>query len=305
MDYVEILNIFIEHYKKEVEIIQDNRLLEELQLLEGLRGNDVPRIFPPSTPYRIGQVPPPAVAKSNITTSDYNHTHQYLSKIEAGLQKISTTKEPLPEPSNTVEVCFLMDCTGSMGSYIKMCQEKITQIVDIICSDNPNTSILISFVGYREHKDHSPSVLSFNADVSSVKSFISTVKPLGGKDIPEDVCGGLNLAINLDWKTRHRLLILIADAPCHGKMYHSEGDDYPDGDPLGFIPEVQLSQATNKNIHIFFARLKKETDQMTSLWEKHMRNYDSAFPLTIFSIADDSDFIANITDAITTILMSD
>jgi hypothetical protein len=44
---------------------------------------------------------------------------------------------------------------------------------------------------------------------------------------------------------------------------------------------------------------------MTNLWQKHLRAEDSSFPLTIFSIADDTDFIANITDAITTVLMSD
>jgi len=108
-------------------------------------------------------------------------------------------------------------------------------------------------------------------------------------------------AINLEWTTRSRLLILIADAPCHGDMYHQEDDDYPKGDPNGLIPEILLSQAAEKNIHLFFARIKPMTDKMIALWKKHMQEYYSSFPLNVFSIVDDNYFFSNITDAIATV----
>jgi len=195
-----------------------------------------------------------------------------------------------------------MDCTGSMGSYIRMCQEKINLIVDIIIKDNPNTNIKIAFVGYRDHKDSPVKPLSFTSNVTDVKLFISQVSAQGGNDIPEDVCGGFRTAINLSWKSSHRLMILITDAPCHGDMYHTVSDDYPKGDPNGLIPEVLLTEAVNKNIEVFFARINHSTDKMTTLWQKHLRQGGNS--LTVFSLANDNDFIANITDAITTVLMT-
>ncbi len=41
--------------------------------------------------------------------------------------------------------------------------------------------------------------------------------PLGGGDIPEDVLGGLNAAANLSWQAPTRFLVLIGDAPAHGR----------------------------------------------------------------------------------------
>jgi len=217
----------------------------------------------------------------------------------------SSNQKPLTEASNIVELCFLMDCTGSMGSYISMCQNKINEIVDIITRDNPSTVIRIAFVGYRDHSDAPVKTLPFCTEVNTVKSYISReLKADGGGDIPEDICGGLLNAINLEWNCKNRLLILITDAPCHGNMYHSCSDTYPSGDPSGLIPEVLLSQLANKKINIFFAKIKNDTDKMTTLWENHLREYNPVFPLTIFSIQNDVDFVANITDAIATVIFS-
>jgi len=54
----------------------------------------------------------------------------------------------------------------------------------------------------------------------------------------------------------------------------------------------------------FFAKINKQTDKMTTLWENHMREYNPDFPLTLFSIQNDVDFVANITDAIATVIFS-
>lgn len=41
--------------------------------------------------------------------------------------------------------------------------------------------------------------------------------PCGGGDIPEDVLGSLNAAANLSWRAPTRFLVLIGDAPAHGR----------------------------------------------------------------------------------------
>ena len=75
-----------------------------------------------------------------------------------------------------------------------------------------------------------------------------------------DIAGAFHLANSLPWQSKSRFLFLIADAPCHvrlyltffidwltffyllqGKKYHSTGDTYPNGDPLGIHVEKELS----------------------------------------------------------------
>lgn len=72
--------------------------------------------------------------------------------------------------------------------------------------------------------------------------------PLSGDDVPEDVAGGLKLATKLSWTSPTRLCILIADAPCHGRMYHgSMRDRYPDGCPSGLNPSTLMYNLKVRN----------------------------------------------------------
>ena len=67
----------------------------------------------------------------------------------------------------------------------------------------------------------------------ALKKFIAGLKADGGGDAPEDVAGGLDLALKMSWDHQIRICILVADAPCHGKQFHSSHDNYPNGDPHG------------------------------------------------------------------------
>jgi hypothetical protein len=50
---------------------------------------------------------------------------------------------------------------------------------------------------------------------------------MGGGDTPEDICGGFQEALKQNWKSNAKYALLITDAPCHGKKYHSVSDTYP------------------------------------------------------------------------------
>lgn len=47
-------------------------------------------------------------------------------------------------------------------------------------------------------------------------------------------------ACDLSWRNPIRLCILIADAPCHGSIYHGCRDSYPRGCPKGRDPAKLL-----------------------------------------------------------------
>jgi myosin protein heavy chain len=56
---------------------------------------------------------------------------------------------------------------------------------------------------------------------------LETIEADGGDDGPEDVAGGFKKALEQDWRAKSRYAVLIADAPCHGRKYHTFHDNYP------------------------------------------------------------------------------
>ncbi len=48
---------------------------------------------------------------------------------------------------------FIMDCTGSMGSWIEACKNELINIVNFITQEQKGTKIRLAFVGYRDHCD--------------------------------------------------------------------------------------------------------------------------------------------------------
>jgi hypothetical protein len=88
-----------------------------------------------------------------------------------------------------------------------------------------------------------------------------------------------NLKIKLNYFIRHinfppgrstRLLLHIADAPCHGRAFQTAAaaartsDRYPDGDPLGRSVEELLGQLAAKQVFYYFGRINSSTDRMVA-----------------------------------------
>ena len=164
-----------------------------------------------------------------------------------------------------LDLMFIMDCTGSMSSWISKCQEELKNIIDTIKEANPYSEVNIGFVGYRDHcdGDNRLTVHPFTQDINAIKDFISTQRAFGGGDLPEDVVGGLDLALKQDWKSKARYAILVADAPTHGKKYHDTfGDSYPNGCPKGLILEKISEEYGKKDIILTAIGINDNTNKM-------------------------------------------
>ena len=69
-------------------------------------------------------------------------------------------------------------------------------------------------------------------------------------DFPEDVQGGLNIALTkLEWRDEaSKIVVHIADAPGHGIDLCTEDDFFPDGSPEGFLLEKQMREFAAREI---------------------------------------------------------
>jgi hypothetical protein len=170
----------------------------------------------------------------------------------------------------STDLLFLIDTTGSMGSYINAAKEQVKSIVKDIKEAFFNESeVRVAVVGYKDHGDH-PNIqfLDFTTSTDRVFEFLGCLTAIGGKDTPEDVLGGVNQALNASWKQQTRCTIHIADAPPHGAgVLHdldARWDDYsrPGSEPHGLVYAPLLKRLIQLNVNYALLQINSSTDRM-------------------------------------------
>ena len=94
-----------------------------------------------------------------------------------------------------VDICFMLDATGSMASYIAEAKNVIHRIIDKLKARFQDFELRASFVGYRDHGDgpNRVTVYDFDQNVDSFKTFVASVVATGGQDQCEDIFGGIEV----------------------------------------------------------------------------------------------------------------
>ncbi|KAF0504363.1 kinase-like protein [Gigaspora margarita] len=176
------------------------------------------------------------------------------------------------EDSMNVDLCFVLDCTGSMYHHIEAAKEHILKVASYVNNNNSNIKFWVGFCGYRDHSDHSDRLQNFDFtnSLEKFKTYIAKkVTAKGGSDTPEDILGGLNAAITeMSWSNTTRVLVHIGDAPPHGRRFTNLDDDYPDGDPNGLTAESVLKKMQLKNILYYFGKINNSTDVMLNVFRE-------------------------------------
>lgn len=152
-----------------------------------------------------------------------------------------------------LDLVFIIDNTGSMGSWIRNVQENIQKIIhDIVVAESCN--VRFALVSYRDHPPQDVSFVTkkhdFTSKVEKIQKWVDLMKAQGGGDMPEAVADGLNDALHLSYRPNStKVAVLVADAPPHGLGGCSDG--FPDGCPLGHDPLKIVRQMGEKGITIY------------------------------------------------------
>ena len=177
----------------------------------------------------------------------------------------------------SIDICFIIDATGSMADAINGVKQHIQDIVTGIRRQYDDTICIRTAVSaYRDYPlnenstDHE--TLDFTTDIERFKCFLDRLSAEGGLDEAEDVMTGLEQAARLNWASASRLIVHIADAPCHGRMYHGHlhiGDDYPNGDKYGRTSKHLFQTLKNVcGVNSFkFIHLNSTTKPMVAIWK--------------------------------------
>ena len=190
--------------------------------------------------------------------------NQKLEADSSKLKKFVKEKIDVINKVFTLDLAFIIDITGSMGSYLDFAKKQILNIINKIMEDS-TVIVRLGFVGYRDYLDSKDPYIIYNKltkKVEKVKEFISSAKVEGGGDC-EDMGGGLTSALNYKWKSNSRFAILIADVPCHGEQYHgiTDFDSYPKGDDKYKIDEI-IQKIASQNINLMCLNIRDETKKL-------------------------------------------
>src|SRR5437867_5420258 len=129
-----------------------------------------------------------------------------------------------------IEVCFVLDTTGSMSGLIEGAKQKIWSIANEMISAKPTPEIRLGLVGYRDRGDeYITKVFDLTNDIDAIYGQLQTFRAAGGGDTPESVNEALQDAVQkMSWSQDRRVLkiiFLVGDAPPH--MDYVAGPKYP------------------------------------------------------------------------------
>jgi uncharacterized C2H2 Zn-finger protein len=198
-----------------------------------------------------------------------------------------------------VSLCFLVDTTSSMSSYIIGVKNQIKAVA----LDVEKSGCVIeglAFIGYKDHCDgidHFES-LPFTKNVEAFIKFVdNNVRASGGGDTPEDVNGGLKKAVYLPWPDNSgtRIIFHVADAPPHGTTFYSGSDDYPSGHSTDIPFKTLFQNLLQKNILYQFGKVNNSCDKMLQVFETY---YDK--PIDAYNIRDAKMLSGSVTSSIMT-----
>ncbi len=119
----------------------------------------------------------------------------------------------------TIEVCFVLDTTGSMRGLIDSAKKKIWSIANqIVQSENKPQRIRFGLVGYRDRGDtYVTKFHGLSDDLDSIYLHLSKFAAKGGGDHPESVNQALHEAVEkMEWsqnKETKKIIFLVGDAP--------------------------------------------------------------------------------------------
>jgi Mg-chelatase subunit ChlD len=153
------------------------------------------------------------------------------SAILGSWQPLFARSAPLPQSKPRIEVCFVLDTTGSMGGLIEGAKQKIWSIANEMISAQPTPELKLGLVGYRDRGDeYVVKSFSLTDDIDAIYGHLREFQAGGGGDAPESVNEALAEAIHkMPWSSDNKVLkiiFLVGDAPPH--MDYPNGPKYPD-----------------------------------------------------------------------------
>lgn len=127
-----------------------------------------------------------------------------------------------------IEVCFVLDTTGSMSGLIEGAKQKIWSIANDVIAAKPTPEVRFGLIGYRDRgDDYVTKRVDLTDDLDAVYAKLKEFNAAGGGDTPESVSEALDEAVQkVEWskdKSVLKIIYLVGDAP---PQEYKDGKDW-------------------------------------------------------------------------------
>ena len=141
------------------------------------------------------------------------------------------TSDKAPKARPRIEVCFVLDTTGSMSGLIEGAKQKIWSIANEIVSAKPTPDLRFGLIGYRDRRDqYITKRFDLTKDIDAVYANLQEFRAGGGGDLPESVNQALHEAVTrMSWSTNRdalKIIFLVGDSPPH--LDYTDDVKYPE-----------------------------------------------------------------------------
>jgi Mg-chelatase subunit ChlD len=148
----------------------------------------------------------------------------------SGIVRFASGADIAPAKKPRIEVCFVLDTTGSMGGLIEGAKQKIWSIANQMVSAKPTPELKLALIGYRDRSDEYVTRLhDLTDDIDAVYEKLRAFKAGGGGDTPESVNQALHECVEkISWSQDRdvlKIVFLVGDAPPH--MDYRDDVKYP------------------------------------------------------------------------------
>ena len=198
--------------------------------------------------------------------------------------------------AESVDLCFIVDCTGSMCPHIEAVKSSIRDIIFRVRATNANLNLRLAFVAYRGVEDDKAGseLLDFVPSVEKFLDFMAPIRARNGESLyGENMAGGIQCANGLSWEQPTRVCFIIADMSCHGDEFLS-GTAYPGGTPgINIVDELKTLEANSNaegTMTLNFGRITSTTDRMSARFKDHF-----GIQIAVVDIKDTSKMTACVT----------
>eukprot|EP00566_Odontella_aurita_P010231 CAMPEP_0113554894 /NCGR_PEP_ID=MMETSP0015_2-20120614/16409_1 /TAXON_ID=2838 /ORGANISM="Odontella" /LENGTH=435 /DNA_ID=CAMNT_0000456099 /DNA_START=137 /DNA_END=1444 /DNA_ORIENTATION=+ /assembly_acc=CAM_ASM_000160 len=206
-------------------------------------------------PESTGEVSSGGGDKSDVSVNEEKESDDAPAPYEMKVSKIDDEAEKgsTKDENSELDLVFVVDNTGSMGSWILSAQQNIQCIIrDIVASEASN--VRFGLVSYRDHPPQDTSFVTkthdFTENVQDMQRWVDGMRAQGGGDAPEAVADGLFDCLNLSYRPNStKVAVLIADAPPHGLGCYADG--FPNGCPHGHDPLQIVREMAARGITIY------------------------------------------------------
>ena len=157
------------------------------------------------------------------------------------------------------DIVFLIDATGSMGSYIEAAKCTAEDLSKILRQKFPETNFQYGYVFYRDPIDSNGDIheiINLTDNVNSLPEKIGKIVAKGGGDMPEDWAGAYKkVNEEVEWRNGNKVIFHLADAGAHGKLF-TPYDKYP-YEEQKLIKELEI--CCEKKVKIFGFVIEEES----------------------------------------------